>query len=474
LLSEEHELRIKTTNENHRYIVLAEFELKKGGYATTKNINCDLLVVGGGGGGLVAAVKAAESGKKVVLLEKTNHIGGASLVASGISAVNSKIQVAAGTSERLVDELFSLIMNTTQWVPNPRVVKRFVITTGVFADWVEAKKPGTVDIQVDNRVVKYKKVRSLGADICKLMKQYCQKLCVDVHMETRATRLLTDKQGAVVGVLASGKDTNYKIQAKSVILSTGSFSRDREMLKKYFPQYFDNNFKYEFEGGEALGRFADGDGIRMAQEIGSMPANQMDVMVGGPSHHGSVGNRARSMSTTRVIMNRPEVILINKNGKRFMAEGNRGSHAMLRQPEALAYAVFDSDSLAHFLHTINPLSLDPVIAQKNLLDEKLVKDRLAEENNFSKNALGASRIANTIEELAAFIGADSAVFKAEVKRFNAFCDKGHDDDFSKNPKFLRPVRKAPFYAMRGNIFWQCTRGGIVINENMEVIGKKGM
>jgi succinate dehydrogenase/fumarate reductase flavoprotein subunit len=112
--------------------------------SSVKNLEADVVVVGGGGGGLVAAVRAAESGKKVVLLEKTNKLGGASMVASGISAVNSKIQVAAGTSERLADELFSLIMNATQWVPNPRVVKRFVSTTGVFADWVDAKKPGIV------------------------------------------------------------------------------------------------------------------------------------------------------------------------------------------------------------------------------------------------------------------------------------------------------------------------------------------
>jgi fumarate reductase flavoprotein subunit len=307
-----------------------------------------------------------------------------------------------------------------------------------------------------------------------LMKLYCQKLGVDVHMETRATKLLTDKQGAVVGALASGKDTDYKIQAKSIILSTGSFSRDREMLKKYFPQYFDNDFKFEFEGGEELGRFADGDGIKMAQEIGSMPANQMDIMVGGLAHHGSVKNRARSMNTTRILVGRPEVILINKNGKRFMAEGHKGTYAMLRQPEALVYAVYDSDSLDHFLHTVSPLTEVSVTAQKNLLDEKLVRDRLAEENTFKKDALGASRIADTLDELATFIGAKPAEFKAEVKRFNTFCDKGHDDDFSKDPKFLRPVRKAPFYAMRANIFWQCTRGGIVINENMEVISKKGM
>jgi len=82
------------------------------------------------------------------------------------------------------------------------------------------------------------------------------------------------------------------------------------MLKKYFPERFDHDFEFEFEGGPSLSRYADGDGIRMAQEIGSMPDHHLDVLVGA-GHHGS--------PATRNITARPDIILVNKNGKRFMA-----------------------------------------------------------------------------------------------------------------------------------------------------------
>ena len=218
-----------------------------------------------------------------------------------------------------------------------------------------------------------------------------------------------------------------------------------------------------------MGRFADGDGINMALEIGSMPDYHMDVVVSVPTHHGS--------QSTRNLISRPEAILVNKNGKRFMAEvmEHFAGNAILNQPDALAYAVFDSDSLEHFMHTLDPLSKAPsnAVIERQLAEQIQARERLAEENTFAPNTLGASRVADTLEDIAAFIGADPTVFKTEIKRFNAFCDKGRDEDFFKEPKYLRPIRKPPFYAMRGNLFWQCTRGGIVINENMEVISKKG-
>jgi fumarate reductase flavoprotein subunit len=162
------------------------------------------------------------------------------------------------------------------------------------------------------------------------------------------------------------------------------------------------------------------------------------------------------------------------NGKRFMAEvmESNGYRAMLFQPNGLAFAVFDSDSLEHFTNTVSPIWGGPQKTESMIADEIArqsgIKERLKEEND-----LGTSKIASTMEEIAEYIGADPEVLKTEVERFNSFCDNGTDEDYYKEPQYLRPVRKPPFYAMRCNIFHQCTHGGIVINDNMEVMGKNG-
>ena len=434
--------------------------------ANTKKLNvkklvADIVVVGGGNGGMVAAVKSAESGAKVVLLEKTDSLGGASVMALAITSVNAKEQVAAGTSEKLTEELFSRMMNETRWVPDPAIVRRFVNTTGIFVDWVNDKKPGFAKIAPQSRIVDWPG----GLGFSQLISQYCNKENgIDVYMETRATKLLTDKKGNVVGVLAKGKDTDYEIRAKSVILSAGGFSRDRKMLKKYFPEHFDNDLEFEFEGGPALARYADGDGIKMAQEVGSMPDYHMDMLIGAGPHHGSESTRHLGMGTIRV----------NKYGKRFMPENAMLSAAparVLAQPDAVSYTIFDSDTLDHDTNDFTPLSKmfgGAPIPEERIRIWKQAKERLEDENR-----LGNTKIANTLDEIAKYIGADPAVFKAEIKRYNTFCDKGRDEDFYADMKQMRPVRKPPFYALLCNTFWQHTRGGIVINKNTEVLSKKG-
>lgn len=430
--------------------------------SNVKKLNTDVVVVGGGNGGMVAAVRSAECGSKVVLLEKTDSLGGASVMALAITSVNSKEQVAAGTSEQLAEELFTKIMNETRWVPEPDIVRSFVYNTGTFVDWVNNKKPGFAKVPPKGRIINW----SGGLGFSQLISKYCNKKNgIDVYMETRATKLLNDKKGSVVGVLANGKDTNYEIRAKSVILSAGGFSRDRKLLKKHFPQHFDNELEFEFEGGPALARYADGDGIKMAREVGSMPDYHMDVLVIPTTHHGS--------ESTRHLSSRPDLMRVNKNGKRFISEAaaSAAPARFLAQPDAITYALFDSDTMEYFLNDFSSMAVmsgGSPMPEEKLKAWKKAKDRLEEENK-----AGNTKIAKTLNDIAEYMGADPAILKAEIKRYNTFCDKGRDEDFYKDPKYLRPVRKAPFYALRCNVFWQHTRGGIVINGNTEVISKDG-
>jgi fumarate reductase flavoprotein subunit len=82
-------------------------------------------------------------------------------------------------------------------------------------------------------------------------------------------------------------------------------------------------------------------------------------------------------------------------------------------------------------------------------------------------------IADTLEELADKMGVDRKAFIATVKRYNELCSKGHDDDYYKQEKYLLPIEKSPFYASSHYLGMDGAFGGLSVNENMQVISKKG-
>jgi succinate dehydrogenase/fumarate reductase flavoprotein subunit/Pyruvate/2-oxoacid:ferredoxin oxidoreductase delta subunit len=82
-------------------------------------------------------------------------------------------------------------------------------------------------------------------------------------------------------------------------------------------------------------------------------------------------------------------------------------------------------------------------------------------------------IANTIEELADRMGVDPKTFVATVKRYNELCAMGRDEDYYKPKKYMLPIEKGPFYATSHFLGMDGAFGGLSVNENMQVIGKKG-
>ena len=98
--------------------------------------------------------------------------------------------------------------------------------------------------------------------------------------------------------------------------------------------------------------------------------------------------------------------------------------------------------------------------------ERLDKDfEIEEKKGFAKKA-------NTLKEIAQYIGCDPKALEATVKEYNGYCDKGHDDDFAKDPLVLRPLRKGPFYALKCAACINTIHGDIKCNENFSVLNKQ--
>jgi fumarate reductase flavoprotein subunit len=82
-------------------------------------------------------------------------------------------------------------------------------------------------------------------------------------------------------------------------------------------------------------------------------------------------------------------------------------------------------------------------------------------------------MADSIEELAKKMGVEPTVLGATVDEYNKFCEKGHDDLFAKDRKYLRPLKVPRFYAVKARTVFLGTMGGIRINDHMEVLDRKG-
>jgi fumarate reductase flavoprotein subunit len=431
--------------------------------------DCDVVVIGGGGSGTVAAVRAVESGaKKVIVLEKTGRAGGNAWMAVGMFAINSASQRAQGFADRS-DEIFKSAMDHMEWAADPKIVRKYMNNSGRLIDWLESK--GMV-FKLDNShetpMVLMPERQSpyhgkdpshgpgfVGSSIVETMTKEFEKLGIEMLLKTKATKLLTDEEGNVTGVVATGLEKQIHINAKAVIIASGGFGANKEMLKEFFPDFFN----IESDMARLCLGHSTGDGILMAKDIGAQLGPYTGIQLGGPSHH------PWSFSVHSSLI-RPESIWINKNGERFIDETQsfRGFHAMGRQPGAIIYGVYDAATRDYM---IEKFATEPRTKHEAEYMISLKVD--LEKENDGRRVF----IADTLEELAVALGVKPTVLKATVDRYNSFCESRYDADFLKNKESLRPISQAPFYAILGQRFYDTTHGGLKINENLEVINTSG-
>lgn len=438
------------------------------------SLNADIVVIGGGGAGLAAAVAAAEAGaKKVIVLEKTPEPGGNACICHGIFAAESPAQQRLGIQVS-PDDVFEDELEESRGRIDPRLIRTFINKSGDMLQWLENKGLVFEHIITLGGVATFKagqgaplvfhqfdrvldKDKSIGPKLVETLTQECRERGVELLCEAPAKKIITDKNGNVNGVMTGLKDRELEITAKSVIIAAGGFGGNQEMLAKYFPDTFDS--KSEIFGNSVPQ--VTGDGLLMAGEAGAVIENEIGIILIGPHHY----PWARSLN---LLLRRPQVMLVNKNGERYIGSAlGGGSNALSRQPGKVCYALLDSDLLRDMIQKRECLSL----AEKNMGDDGTWFDEL--EDAFRQESVtGTAKVADTLDGIAGYIGAKPEVLKATVERYNSFCRQGYDEDFLKDKEFLLPLRTPPYYAILGRQGFDSTLGGIKINHRMEVIGKR--
>lgn len=405
--------------------------------AQTWDEEVDVVVVGTGGAGYAAAIEAANGGASVLMLEKTNIIGGDSTLCDGIlGGWGTKLAAAQGVSVT-ADEVYGWFMGHPEWYgpKDAEIARLYADKSGETIDWLQeigvpfvdevAPRFGYTELPVIHQV------DGKGAEMIRVLAQVAEDAGVSTMTETAATELLADENGRVIGIAASSKKGDLAIKArKGVILATGGHSGSAAMIAAL------NAECANILPGSSPG--VTGDGLVMAMDFGAYTTRVSDM----PLMSSLAGLETGSIVNLN-YSERLHGLWLDANGERFFNEETpyedpTGHRAIVRKQNEQGKPVV-------VLLPTTP-ELEAVLAVREL--------------NWAK--------ADTVEEVAELVGLDGASVKATVDRYNGFCEAGKDEDFGRPAEFLIPMT-GPFYAATVAVSTSVTTGGIKTNTQAQAL-----
>ena len=452
--------------------------------AEDSTVDTDIVIVGAGGAGMTAALTATSEGKSVVIVESQPVVGGNSVRATGgmnagktVYQDENEFAEGAGVEKTLKtaaekyadNETITALAKTVseQWaayqadpkgyfdsvelmeldtmiggkgVNDPALVETLCSNSADAIDWLgeqgitlhSVSSFGGASVKRIHRPVNAEgKTVSVGSYMIPLLQENCEKAGVKMMLDTTATEILTDANGAAVGVKATGASgETVTVNAKAVVLATGGFGANLDMVVKYKPEL------KGFMTTNAPG--IQGQGIEMAQAIGAATVDMDQIQI-----HPTVEANTAALITEG--LRGDGAILINEEGQRFIDEvGTRDvvSAAEIAQTGSYSWLV-----------------VDQAMADASSVIQGYIKK-------------GYTVTGATYEELGKAMGVDAAAFAETMEKWNGYVEAKNDPDFGRT-SFANPLNTAPYYAVKVTAGVHHTMGGLKINANTEVLNEKG-
>ena len=452
--------------------------------AEDSTVDADVVVVGAGGAGMTAAITAAAEGKSVVILESQSMVGGNSVRATGgmnagktVYQDENEFGESAGVEKTLKtaaekyadNETITALAKTVseQWaayqanptgyfdsvelmeldtmiggkgINDPELVETLCANSADAIDWLDehgitlhnVSSFGGASVKRIHRPVNAEgKTVSVGSYMIPLLQENCEKAGVKMMLDTTATEILTDANGAAVGVKATGASgETVTVNAKAVVLTTGGFGANLDMVVKYKPEL------KGFMTTNAAG--IQGQGIEMAEAIGAATVDMDQIQI-----HPTVEANTAALITEG--LRGDGAVLINAEGKRFIDEvGTRDvvSAAEIAQTGSYSWLVVDQ----------------AMVDASSVIQGYIKK--------------GYTVTGATYEELGKAMGVDAAAFAETMEKWNGYVEAKNDPDFGRT-SFANPLNTAPYYAVKVTAGVHHTMGGLKINANTEVLNEKG-
>ena len=454
-----------------------------------EEMTVDVVVVGGGASGSGAALAAAEKGANVVLLEKAAGVSGAGTMAGVMFADHSSLQKEAGkevdtewlydqyimdsnynANAALVTRVISESSATVEWLME-NGVRLTLLDAGYGAQYNHKGMPTTAHGYADG-----------GSTAIQTLHEKIEELGGQVLYETPGEELIFDADGKVAGVIAKKADgTTLNIHAKSVILATGGFGGNKEMMAEYFGE----------KAGTGLVGTATGDGLKMAWSAGAAEHGSHVAQWFGMKYDSAKSKEMPNGTGKLTELVRNPLLFVDKNGNRFGNEEEAYESAalgtmMYNLPDAKMYIVLDQgvvndvaekglaevfvDRWAHFYgqgvsYVENGKTVDLDASTEKLRTPTDYTETLEE-------AVKAGLVykADSIEELAQTLGMDNLT--DTINTYNQLCSDKNDTEYHKDAQFLYAVDEGPYYVVETALRCLGTLGGIKINENMQAVDEQ--
>lgn len=452
-----------------------------------ETVDCDIVIVGAGIAGLPAAMLAAEQGADVHIVEKAGTYGAARLCTSGF---NAKLQEEHGIHydrEQFISDAWTItngvqgrMSSYGKWFDN----------SGPYIDWLQAifqsKGYDLVAQQVNGFKVTNDGIGQQGYDSfwtayasmiyfvdqdgrtldqgvnpdwTGIMAAYAEENGATFHYNMPAVQLVREQGGRVTSVVCEDEAGNYvKFNAsKGILLSTGDFASERDMMG-----YYNRSL---LKASTAIAETKNtGDGHKMGLWVG---ADIDDFACGDcfPFVGVTLDNKRPESSDSKsyaAVASLP-VLMVDCTGRRIAAENlpfqGFSIPKITATPDGAAYSIWDSawqDKFpsdyprGDYLSTNTPEQIEIDIQN------------------------GVTQRVDTLEELADIAGFDRDIFLRNVQRYNDLCAGGVDLDFYKSSLWMNPLDTPPYYLSKHIVSITSTRGGLKINDEMQVLDKAGL
>ena len=421
--------------------------LKKAARKLPKTSNYDVVVIGAGGAGFSAAITARNAGANVVLLEKMPAVGGNSLISGAeMNAAKNWVQPKLGINDDSPELHAQDTFKGGDGKGDMKVINVMTHQALDAAKW--CRDYLGVRFEDDNLFFfgGHSRKRALipvghtGTEFIAKFQAKADELGIPVITNMKAEELIKDKDGRVVGVKATMDGSEYTFNAKGgVVLATGGFGANPEMVKKYNPK-IDERFKTTDAPGTT------GEALYMAERAGAELVNMGYIQtypICDP-----LSGAIELIADARF----DGAIMLNQEGKRFVEELQRRdvlSEAILNQTGQYCWVLWN-DNIGKISNT--------------------VKAHANEYEAFTKQ--GIMTTCDDLKCIADFTKIPFDQLRKTVKRVSDMAGKGNDKDFNHRAG-LMDMQQGKYYVIKAVPSTHHTMGGVRINEKAEALTAEG-
>ena len=427
----------------------------------------DVLVIGAGVAGMRTAIEACRNGAKVVVLEKTDKVGG-TIGGGTLIGINSKLQAEAGITDdpellvedvRRLNEGYRSRFPGVEYTWNEDLTRYFAQHCGEEVDWVvdlgvefaseKNRTPSQPTLYEPLSVDRVSScVRSSLTDVVYgELKKFIDAGQCCIMYEEPATELIMDGK-AVVGAKTAKAD----YYAKATVLCTGGYGHSEELVTRYNFKNFTTTSYW----------FTTGDGMLMAEKAGAVLSN-MDFLT---AYAGGLktpeGGMTRTMSIR--VKNFPYLVFVNKDGERFVDE--------MGKEDGSSYDEITSwwtkgDNKVYIM--VDQGMVDDLKAQEKPIitgdkDWSKFEDQKAKGNILFSGS--------TIAEVAQKAGINAENLEKTIEKYNTYAEKGYDDDFGRT-RLMKAFTGGTYYIFETTPYIMITEGGPLMNVKAQVLNADG-